>query len=1114
MPKRNTPVNANASSSSVSGRRLCLLTLWVCFCAAWHVHAQLPAFTLSVDSATDETCPGNGSITFSVSGTHPSATVTVAVFQLPNTTSPIAVPTGNTISGLIAGDYLIVATQLLGTQSNTQTWTETITDQTVPLLYSIAGTNVSCGNNGTMTINPFSGTAVSYEILSGPMTAPLQTSNFFSGLAAGAYQVRVFDTCGQGWVITHTLLESSGNSLNWAETDDAVLVDCNQMTITNTLSPAINETLSFPITLTYTIFPPGGGTPIVQTTTMTSGDVSEQEFVTVIPYYSDQVYNYTVSVTDGCGNGYIFENILINKNLLVELRSPPAECGEYMLTFALQHHLPPVTVAFTQMPPGFDPAAYNPGHPGPFYTDMVNYGNSNNGVPYGTYAATITDSCGHSVSVQATLEYRDPEPSPSFEVHEGCNSNISDVTIRVSGYVLNSAVIMSGPSTYSTAYPIDVGHLIDPVAGHIEIPDMYQGTYLIAMTDTCGNTYNYDLVVVDPGTPMHWMMLVGCDPGAGSLRITATPGVTLQSVHLIDAPDGYTGAVPSDLSYNISPAFPDIFSMGSFPKGDYTFEIRDSCGFVRELVIPVRGYEPITDDTYNVIRHCGSFDLEIHFMPSSAEAVTLSTLWLQRYDPVTNTWQHPQTGVVFNPGDTPNNTNSYPLPFRNAINYNIPYLGDFRILNRFQVFGDGGTDLYKICVEEIYTFSVFNEIQITDIVKTTCDGINSNVSITAVGVPPMTYEITSMNGAPYAVNNGNNNLFTNLQPAVYNFLVTDHCGNIINELTDVALLPSLVAIHDPGDLVGCDGADDNGKALFDLGAQTPLVLGGANPSNFTVTYHLSAQDAATGNNPLPAAYESASDEIFVRMQYNSVATCFETTSFEVMVNPYPKLTMDLSYGICHGQQVTITADAGYDSYLWSTGHTTPTLTTDNPGTYTLEVSQTTNGVTCTAEFSVTVTGSQAPAIDHIDTTDWTNDQNTINVVLSQPGHYAYSLDNVNFQQNSTFYGLQPGIYTVYVKDQNGCGMDTRRIYLLSYPRFFTPNNDGYNDFWQVYFAKEEPNLRVYIFDRYGKLLTGFGSDSRGWDGTYNGRALPSTDYWFLVVREDGTEHRGHFAMKR
>ncbi|HYD92771.1 MAG TPA: T9SS type B sorting domain-containing protein [Flavobacterium sp.] len=53
-----------------------------------------------------------------------------------------------------------------------------------------------------------------------------------------------------------------------------------------------------------------------------------------------------------------------------------------------------------------------------------------------------------------------------------------------------------------------------------------------------------------------------------------------------------------------------------------------------------------------------------------------------------------------------------------------------------------------------------------------------------------------------------------------------------------------------------------------------------------------------------------------------------------------------------------------------------------------------------------------------------------------------------------------------------------------------------------------------MFDRYGKLITGFGPNSPGWDGTLNGKKLPSTDYWFVVKRQNGKEYKGHFSMIR
>ncbi|WP_367174942.1 T9SS type B sorting domain-containing protein [Flavobacterium sp.] len=86
--------------------------------------------------------------------------------------------------------------------------------------------------------------------------------------------------------------------------------------------------------------------------------------------------------------------------------------------------------------------------------------------------------------------------------------------------------------------------------------------------------------------------------------------------------------------------------------------------------------------------------------------------------------------------------------------------------------------------------------------------------------------------------------------------------------------------------------------------------------------------------------------------------------------------------------------------------------------------------------------------------------------------------------------------------------------MLTYPKFFTPNADGYNDKWYVKNSENEPELNIYIFDRYGKLITNILSNTPGWDGTLNGKLLFADDYWFVAHRQDGRILRGHFALKR
>ncbi|MEO1033296.1 MAG: T9SS type B sorting domain-containing protein, partial [Bacteroidota bacterium] len=58
------------------------------------------------------------------------------------------------------------------------------------------------------------------------------------------------------------------------------------------------------------------------------------------------------------------------------------------------------------------------------------------------------------------------------------------------------------------------------------------------------------------------------------------------------------------------------------------------------------------------------------------------------------------------------------------------------------------------------------------------------------------------------------------------------------------------------------------------------------------------------------------------------------------------------------------------------------------------------------------------------------------------------------------------------------------------------------------------NTSILIFDRHGKLLRELDPLGPGWDGTYNGAKMPSSDYWFKVELQDGRTFTSHFSLKR
>ncbi|WP_269224520.1 T9SS type B sorting domain-containing protein [Flavobacterium sp. IMCC34518] len=131
--------------------------------------------------------------------------------------------------------------------------------------------------------------------------------------------------------------------------------------------------------------------------------------------------------------------------------------------------------------------------------------------------------------------------------------------------------------------------------------------------------------------------------------------------------------------------------------------------------------------------------------------------------------------------------------------------------------------------------------------------------------------------------------------------------------------------------------------------------------------------------------------------------------------------------------------------------------------------------------------------------------------------FEYQLDNGSFQSSNVFDNLKPGQHTITVGDENGCTNLTQNIFVIGYPKFFSPNGDGHNDFWNVVGLDGQPASVIYIFDRYGKLLKQINPTSDGWDGFYIGAEMPATDYWFTIEYTEQSQiklFKSHFSLIR
>ncbi len=341
------------------------------------------------------------------------------------------------------------------------------------------------------------------------------------------------------------------------------------------------------------------------------------------------------------------------------------------------------------------------------------------------------------------------------------------------------------------------------------------------------------------------------------------------------------------------------------------------------------------------------------------------------------------------------------------------------------------------------------------------------------------------------------------------------CGDIEDFLITVTEQPS-ADLDLNFDQTSCDNEPFDNSESFVLGLLDEDVLDGQDELIFDVSYYASEDDALNRRDPLPKdGYSNISNPqtIFVRIENSQYPELCANTdiSFTLTVFDRPEIRNQGPITICAGVPETLDAGPGFASYEWSTGEMTRTIDVVEGGQYTVTVF---NDDGCDSTATIRVRESDIATITEVIVEQFEVKRNKIKVRAEGPGSYIYSLDDFVYQEQPLFDDLRPGFYEVFVKDENGCGTVSEEVVIIGGPAFFTPNQDGYNDTWQIIAGETVPDARVSIFDRYGKLITSITAGSQGWDGTFNGTPLPSTDYWYTVELEDGRSFKGHFALKR
>ncbi|MEH6406965.1 MAG: T9SS type B sorting domain-containing protein [Leeuwenhoekiella sp.] len=382
------------------------------------------------------------------------------------------------------------------------------------------------------------------------------------------------------------------------------------------------------------------------------------------------------------------------------------------------------------------------------------------------------------------------------------------------------------------------------------------------------------------------------------------------------------------------------------------------------------------------------------------------------------------------------------------------------------------------------------------------------------------------------------------QGGIYHVKVLTSNGITIE---DEITITELVRANTADDIVQCE--ESFNEATFNLTEQNAAIKGDFKNSFYEVAYFTSLADAQLFNDKIevPSAYISGNAKIYARLDYTSAATsCYDISSFNLKVNQMPEIDEDFfdneSNLVCVDDRTGLAfapfdlgEDLGNDYvYDWTPnndrnndGIEEPIFRVRAAGDYQLVITDKATGCeSIIYKTSFEPAGPPKNVFVKVETNSFSANS-LYQISISTEGGlsaFEYALDDVlgPYQSSNIFTNVRPGAHVIYVRDGNACGVTVSKPFrIIDYPKFFTPNGDGLHDTWNIFSLNTTLNAdaELYIFDRKGKLLKKVNPQGAGWNGVYNGFAMPSDSYWFLlkyIEPRDLTpqEFKASFVLKR
>jgi gliding motility-associated-like protein len=979
--------------------------------------------------------------------------------------------TSEDISNLTAGTYDVTVTDENGC---TVSQSFTLTQPDILTIASAQITNVNCtgGNDGAIDIT-ITGGSEPFSIY----WSNNATTEDISGLTAGVYQVFITDANGCSFNATYSISENAQLLLSAG--------------ITNALCGQNNGSATVSVS--------GGATPYTI-------NWSNSETTATINNLAPGNYTVTVADANGCsGTRTVTVNDVGTLSITASITQPGCGINDGEIDITVSGAAGNLTFNWSNN----------------FTTEDIS------GLGEGTYNLTVTSgSC--SVTYSATLIATPQINISGTPTNSNCGQNDGSIIVTGTG---NYTYLWSNGATVST------------------LNNLAAGVYNVTATDANGCSVAKEFIITDIDGPAVTAVTqnASCGNNDGFIELSITGGST-----------------PS-FNWSHGPTTQDVNGLA---PADYTVTVTDNDGCQTigyfailgstEITVYADKYEPLCYGNNN-----GSIDItpiggsgSYSYAWSNNETTQdISSIGIGTYSvSVTDAnGCSATTAIIIEQPDTliaSINVSQYiggnGVSCNGASDGNldltvqggtVPYYYDWSTGDTIQdIFGlDAGTYTVTVADSNGCIAIVTAEITQPDSVQNTLSAstYDGGYNVSCNGAEDGSITVIANGGiAPYSYIWSTTDTFSSINEVgagTYNVTVTD--ANGCSAVSSITLTqPDILTATAQGSELPCSGS---GNGTIDLTVQGGTADYTYIWSNTQTTEDLSG--LASGIYTVTVTDENG---------------CTAVASAEVIdVNP-----LDLS-GTIIDNPTCIDSKDGYIaanvtggtqpySYLWSTGATTNAIDSLDNGNFILTVTDA-NGCSVVSNYTIagpicnlppvavqdiaSITCESTVDIAVLDNdSDPDGDNFFIRNIISNPtnGTVVVNTDGtVTYTPAEDFVGLDSFIYEICDDAVSTPFCDTATVYItvlacrpnVFIPNGFSPNGDGYNDYWEIIDITNYPKAEVLIFNRWGNKVYEASPYQNDWNGVnMDGEGLPDGTYYYIINLndDDNTVYTGYVVINR